>query len=254
MSNYLKSNSISKPSKTGRCNCTRCGGGGVVPPWGQCFRCGGCGADPSARSWVFPSDWTDEQCEAHLQSLEQKSADRAVKSRLKAAEKAEATHAANVAACPALARLDDDAYRGQFDGFVLDIYHKSHRYTLSEKQLAAVTKAVEQKDGYLARKAGWEAQKAEDRANAKPLPSGRVEITGTVLSIKTYTSQYGYHEASCLKALLQCDGYKLFGTLPAAIAESAKVGDLVKVTATVKEKEPGFGTYSRPTHGEVLSA
>lgn len=249
MSNYLKSNSISKPSKTGRCNCTRCGGGGVVPPWGQCFRCGGCGADPSARSWVFPSDWTDEQCEAHLQSLEQKSADRAVKSRLKAAEKAEATHAANVAACPALARLDDDAYRGQFDGFVLDIYHKSHRYTLSEKQLAAVTKAVEQKDGYLARKAGWEAKKAEDRANAKPIVEGRVEIEGTVLSIKEYETQFGV----AIKCLVQCDGYKLFGTVPSAIVADCKVGDAIKLTATVKQKEPGFGVYSRPSNASILA-
>lgn len=250
MSNFARNNLIDKPSKTGRCNCTRCGGGGVVPPWGQCYRCGGRGSDPTARSWVFPAAWTDEQCEGYLQSLEQKSAARAAKSRVKAAEKAEATHAANVAACPALARLDDDEYRALFDGFVLDVYAKSHRYTLSERQLAAVAKAVEGKDAYLERRAGWAAKKAEEQKHAKPVPSGRVEITGTVLSIKDYESDYG----TTTKALIQCDGYKLFGTVPAAIVADAKVGDVVRLTATVKEKEPGFGTYSRPTGGEIVQA
>lgn len=254
MTNFPRFNtSTNTPSKCGRSNCTRCGGGGVVPPWGTCFRCGGCGADPTEREWLYPSSWTDEQCQAHADKREAQNVARSEKAAAKRRSKGDALHVSNVEACPALARLDDADFRGHFDGFILDLWFKSRKYSLSEKQLACVTKAVESKDAYLARKAGWEAKKVEERANAKPIPAGRVDIEGTVLSIKEYSFRASYNnDVTSLKALIQCDGYKLFGTLPASIVAEAKVGDKVRLTATVKEKEAGFGTYSRPTGGEIL--
>lgn len=243
---FARSNSIEKPSKTGKCRCDRCGGSGQYHVHGVCYRCGGCGVDPTERQWVYPASWTDEQCQAHVDSLvarNQASRDRAAAKRQ---AKADAVYQGNVARCPALARLDDSEFRSQFDGFVLDIRSKSFKFALSDKQLACVTKAVESKDAYLARRA---AQKAEAIANAKPIPAGRVTVEGTILSIKEYESDYGV----AIKCLLQCDGYKLFGTVPAGLVAEANAGDTVRLTATVKEKEPGFGTYSRPTGGEILT-
>lgn len=243
--NFLKSSKIEKPSKTGQCRCDRCGGSGVYHTYGTCYRCGGCGVDPTERSWVYPASWTDEQCQAHVDSLIARNAASRDRAAAKRQAKADTTRAANVAACPALARLDDVDFRVQFEVFIRDLWSKASRFSLTEKQLACVTKAVESKDAYLARRA---AQKAEAIANAKPIPAGRVTVEGTILSIKEYESDYGV----AVKCLLQCDGYKLFGTVPAGLVAEANAGDTVRLTATVKEKEPGFGTYSRPTGGEIL--
>ena len=251
MSNFLRNNSIEKPSKTGKCRCDRCGGSGIFYIHGTCYRCGGCGVDPTYRQWAYPAAWTDEQCQAHVDLLNARNAASRERAAAKRQAKADAVYASNVAACPALDRLKDSDFRSHFDDFVRGLYFKASSFTLSDRQLACVTKAVEDKEAYLARRA---AQKAEALANAKPIPAGRVAIEGTVLSIKSYSLTVGYNtNVTSLKALIQCDGYKLFGTLPASIVDDAKVGDAVRLTATVKEKEPGFGVYSRPTGGEILT-
>lgn len=251
MSNFFRNSKIEKPAKNHRCRCDRCGGSGIFHIWGTCFRCGGNGVDPTYREWAYPAAWTDEQCQAHVDLLNARNAASRERAAAKRQAKADAVYASNVAACPALARLADDDFRGQFDGFVIDIRAKSFSFALSDRQADALTRAVEAKDAFLARRA---AQKAEAIANAKPIPSGRVEVEGTVLSIKSYSLTVGYNtNVTALKALIQCDGYKVFGTLPASIVDDAKVGDTVRLTATVKEKEPGFGVYSRPTGGEILT-
>jgi len=248
--NFFRNSTLEKPAKNRRCPCSRCGGSGIFYIHGTCFRCGGSRVDPTYLTWAYPAAWTDEQCQAHVDSLNAKNAAARDRAAAKKKAKTDAIYSANVARCPALARLTDDDFRGQFDGFVIDIRAKSFSFALSDRQADALTRAVEAKDAFLARRA---AQKAEAIANAKPIPAGRVEIEGTVLSIKEYSLTVGYNtNVTSLKALIQCDGYKLFGTLPASIVEEAKVGDRVSLTATVKEKEAGFGTYSRPTGGEIL--
>jgi hypothetical protein len=250
MTNFFRNSKIEKPVKNHRCPCDRCGGSGIFYIHGTCYRCGGNGVDPTYRTWAYPAAWTDEQCQAHVDLLNARNAASRDRAAAKRQAKADAIHTANVERCPALARLADYEFRQQFDGFVIDIRSKSFSFALSDRQLDALTRAVEAKEAFLARRA---AQKAEAIANAKPVPAGRVEVEGTILSIKEYTLTVGYNtNVTSLKALIQCDGYKLFGTLPASIVEGAKVGDRVSLTATVKEKEAGFGTYSRPTGGEIL--
>jgi hypothetical protein len=245
MTNFFRNSKIEKPAKNHRCPCDRCGGSGIFYIHGTCYRCGGNGVDPTYRTWAYPAAWTDEQCQAHVDLLNARNAASRDRAAAKRQAKTDAIHAANVERCPALARLADYEFRQQFDGFVIDIRAKSFTFALSDRQLDALTRAVEAKEAFLARRA---AQKAEAIANAKPIPAGRVEVEGTILSIKEYAGDYGI----AVKALIQCDGFKLFGTLPASIVRDAKVSDRVSLTATVKEKEPGFGTYSRPTGGEIL--
>jgi hypothetical protein len=245
MSNFFRNSTLEKPAKNRRCPCSRCGGSGIFYIHGTCFRCGGSRVDPTYLTWAYPAAWTDEQCQAHVDSLNAKNAAARDRAAAKKKAKTDAIYSANVARCPALARLADDDFRGQFDGFVIDIRAKSFSFALSDRQADALTRAVEAKEAFIARR---DAQKAEAIANAKPCPAGRVEIEGDVLSIKEYPGDYGI----AIKCLLQCDGYKLFGTLPASLVADAKVGDRISLTATVKEKEAGFGTYSRPTGGEIL--
>lgn len=261
-----------KPSKCVPESCRRCGGGGVVPPWGSCFRCGGCGQDPTDRGWGFPVAWTDEQCEAFVLKKDEQAEARRVSAATKRFAKRDAIWAANVEACPVLVEFREKFVLFDADGvprhelpevsrlatqweaeFIRDIEAKAHRFPISEKQ-AALAVSIRQK---IAERA---AQKRAEQENAKPVPEGRVEVVGTILSVKTSEVSYGYHQSAIAwKALIRCDGYKLFGTIPASILDGVDdpktlVGSQVKFTAKVEPKEPGFGFYSRPTSGELVAA
>jgi hypothetical protein len=85
----------SKPTKTGFVPCERCNGrgewgreirNGNLVSLGVCFRCRGAKADPRAKSWVFTSEWTEEEREAFIIKEEAKAEAR----RMKAFEKREA--------------------------------------------------------------------------------------------------------------------------------------------------------------------
>ena len=77
---------------------------------------------------------------------------------------------------------------------------------------------------------------------------GRRVITGQVLNTKQVESQWGY----TTKVLVQCDGFRLFGSLPSS-AVAPEAGTPVRFTATVEPKEPGFGFFSRPTKWEEVA-
>jgi len=291
MSSYPRAK-IAKPAKIAVDPCFRCGGGGYFPQWGKCFRCGGNGKDPTRRGWAYPADWTDEQCKAH--EAERASRNEASRGRAHAKKQSEATRVweANVAARPILAEakaalqaywdgepepVHEDTYgdethdsiraRNEYarlnalPPFVSDIVSKASRFPISEKQAAAVEKALADRDSRHVRD---EARKA----SFKDIPAGRGEIEGVIVSVKHTETQVGYRTVSQTKVLVQCDGYRLFGTVPAAVEDAvfqghygrqdendAKLkGTRIRFKATVQRKEPGFGFFSRPTGGEVLDA
>jgi hypothetical protein len=291
MSKFPRAN-VAKPSKVVVCSCSRCGGGGVVPPWGECFRCGGNGKDPTARDWAYPRDWTDEQCDAHEAARQARND--AARGRAATKRQAEADRAwnANVEAHPILPEANA-ALQAYWDGepepvleglygdethdsirarneyarlnslpaFVSDIVSKAHRFPISEKQAALVAKALDER---ASRHSRDEARKA----SFKDVPAGRGEIEGVIVSVKHTETQAGYRTVSQTKVLVQCDGYRLYGTVPTAVEDAvfqghygrqdendAKLkGTRIRFTATVQRKEPGFGFFSRPTGGEVLEA
>lgn len=72
-------------------------------------------------------------------------------------------------------------------------------------------------------------------------PTGRITVEGLVLSIKEVETQFGW----ATKLLVDCGGFRLFGTLPSGL--DAVAGGSVRFAATVQPKEVGFGFYSRPT-------
>jgi len=289
MSSYPRAK-IASPAKIVVDPCFRCGGGGVVPPWGECFRCGGNGKDPTYRSWAYPSDWTDDQCKAHEAARDARN--EAARGRAHAKKQAEATRVweANVAAHPilveakaALQAYSDGEPEPVLEGlygeethdsirarneyarlnslppFVYDIVSKASRFQVSEKQAAAVEKALADRDSRHVRD---EARKA----SFKDIPAGRGEVEGVIVSVKNTSTQVGYRTVSQTKVLVQCDGYRLYGTVPSAVtaiayrdgypadAASKLQGLRIRFTATVQPKEAGFGFFSRPTGGEVLDA
>lgn len=258
MSNFSRLSGVTKPSKTVVCRCHRCGGGGVVPPWGQCFRCGGNGRDPQDRDYGFPQDWSDEQCQQWLDRKAAVSEARRQANSAKRLAAAAAVFAQNLAACPALAPFREfvlfdsaDIPKSRWPAivrhatrweatFIRDTERKAHRYALTEKQIAVCNAIVER----VSERAAKAAAEAETLVDA---PSGRCEITGEVVSVKEYESEYGV----VTKILVSCQGYKVFGTAPRSIVADIERGDRVTITATIQPKERGFATYSRPTKASL---
>ena len=96
-------------------------------------------------------------------------------------------------------------------------------------------------------------EKAEREAyeNAKPCPEGRVEITGTLLGVKSVPNAWG----GALRCLVRDDrGFKVWGSLPYAL-NSAEIGDRLTFTAAVTpaDDDPKFGFFKRPTKAQLLT-
>jgi len=123
--------------------------------------------------------------------------------------------------------------------------------SLSEKQLNFVGLLVKRIDNKVAYEAEQAARKAAEQANAADCPKGKVKISGEILSTKVVDGYYGLQTKMLVREDL---GFKVWGSLPAAIG-SAKKGDRVTFTATVKpsDDDSKFGFFSRPTKASVTS-
>lgn len=111
---------------------------------------------------------------------------------------------------------------------------------LSEKQEAFMKKLLHT---IANREAIAEQRKAEKEA-AAPCPTGRLTVTGTVLSTKRVDGGYG----SVLKMLVKTtEGYTLWGTVPSGI--TAERGTVVTFKATIEPaaNDPKHGFFSRPS-------
>jgi hypothetical protein len=99
------------------------------------------------------------------------------------------------------------------------------------------------------------AAKALEMANAKPVPvvEGRVTVTGEVLSLKEQESMYGIVTKMLVK---NADGWKVWGTVPAAIMGEVERGSVVEFAAKVQksDKDEFFGFFSRPSKAKVIKA
>lgn len=207
-----------------RSACGRCGGQGIIQGYyfnqgGICFKCNGNGG---FGPWIAEDVWNAEVARKQAQAEKRQEA----KAR-KIAREAQA-NLENV-----LSAHGADLFEGLTDespAFVRDILNKASRFgSISEAQASAVRKALAPKP---------EQQEAE----AKPVPCGRVRLTGKILRIKSQDSPWGTQT----KMLLQGDGWKVYGTFPAGL--EGNEGDEVSFTATVEAKpgEPSFGFFSRP--------
>jgi hypothetical protein len=146
----------------------------------------------------------------------------------------------------------------------------------AEKRAERAAEQESQREANWAASAAAERNEAHDKAlleqvrrdALKPVPEGRQEITGTVLGIKI---RDGYMPGqTTLKLLLDCDGFKLWGTFPNSLCGTqevdeetlrtfytagAEVGDQVTMTATVAASaDLGFGFYSRPAKATFQKA
>jgi len=133
------------------------------------------------------------------------------------------------------------AYLPGEEGIVQDLVGKLVRFGgLSEKQwgfLKNLMYRIENREKV-------QAQKEAEKALALDCPTGRMEIRGTILSVKTVSGQWG----DVTKMLVKTpEGYTVWGTVPRGI--DAEKGKRVAFTATLdpSKDDKKHGYFSRPS-------
>jgi hypothetical protein len=131
------------------------------------------------------------------------------------------------------------------EGTVCDLVDRLVRYgQLSDKQLEYLKALLER----ITNREALLLQRAAEKAEALPCPTGRVEVTGTLLTLKNVEGYYGVQTKMLVKAK---DGYTLWGTKPSSL--KAEIGDVITFRATVEPSsdDPKHGYFSRPTAQKV---
>lgn len=83
-----------------------------------------------------------------------------------------------------------------------------------------------------------------EKAAAKDCPTGRMVVTGVVLSTKIVESQWG----DAIKMLVKTpDGYTLWGTVPSGLEASRGSEVIFKATVVPSDRDPKHGYFSRPS-------
>jgi len=136
--------------------------------------------------------------------------------------------------------------------FIADVYERFQRTgLLSDKQIAAVEKALVRYDERMVRLAQRDADKAKLLAAGVRVPEGKVTVVGEIVSIKWKDSDYG----GCYKMTVRSDeGWVVWLTLPSALEyEDATVGDRVSFNCTITASDDvTFGFGKRPTKAVIL--
>lgn len=128
-----------------------------------------------------------------------------------------------------------------------DIVSKLIRYgSISDNATKLIRTLLEKIDG----RAEAEAKRKMEKEAAAPCPSGRVKITGEIVSVKDVETDFGTTTKIVVKTP---DGWCCYGTMPAGLG--VNMGDSVEFTATLapSDKDPKFGFYKRPAKAKALS-
>lgn len=201
---------------------------------------------PSGQHVVFGSD-----CVARLGFKNQSAFKLAqVKSRAEAGNARMAAYAARekiLASNPqlkaAVIDLQTNVELHKRNNFAHDIYRKFNQYgNISEAQQYHFIKSLERDHEWAARKA---AEATEVKAE---FPSGRIQFTGEVISVKTQESDFGLQTKCLLKIISEVGkGCKVWMTLPSG-ASACDRGDqiVVKATLEVSKDDKHFGFGKRP--------
>jgi hypothetical protein len=163
------------------------------------------------------------------------------------ANKAEATRKAKAAFIAAHPEIDDLLALDHYIATDMRCYF-NRKGILSEKQVALLRKL----HADVAEKA---AKLAEKLASGIVAPTGRVVISGEVLSTKWVESNYG----SALKMRVRDDrGFTCWGSVPKL--DDGQYSDLVgkkitfKATMEHDNTDPTHGWFRRPTNGKLVAA
>ena len=215
-----------------------------------CIHCGNgrvrwitvCNHIPTGEHVVFGADCTERlefvNKHAFKLALLQKKAE-GIKGRLKIWNARTAYLEAHPEIARAIEQVKDAAHDKNF--FVKDVLAKLDKYgSLSDKQAAAVVTSLARDLEFAARRA---AQNAEVKGDA---PSGRVEVTGTVLSVQERASDF--HAGGYVYKMLVKLGNnsKVWVTVPSGSDIRRNSVVTFKATFEVSKDDTSFAFGSRP--------
>lgn len=139
---------------------------------------------------------------------------------------------------------------------IYDIVSRLVKYgNLSEAQMNFLHKLVERINTRAAREEAKKVQQAkwaEEKEAAANVPTGRIEIKGTVLKVDEKENNFGVRLVMTIKTE---QGFILWGSVPVAISNVEK-GNQVEFTATVEpsSNDPKFGFFKRPSKAKINKA
>lgn len=139
-----------------------------------------------------------------------------------------------------------ETYEGN-NAFIKDVIFNVKKWnSATAKQMAAVVKCFKQDEDF--------SKKNKARLErVVPMVDGKGEVIGEVVSIKQYESHWSSYTYKML--IEDFKGYRVFGTVPAFFLEAdVKVGDFVKFSAKLRQKELGFGFFSYPKKGVFVDS
>lgn len=140
------------------------------------------------------------------------------------------------------------------NSFVQDVMRRFDRKgEITERQVAAVLKTIKRDAERAEREAVW-ATEAELAADA---PTGKVTVTGEIISTKWQESMYGSTHKMAVKTEA---GWKLWVTVPSSVYDSSDAslpitGKRVTLTATVtpSDRDSKFAFGKRPSNAKLVS-
>lgn len=123
---------------------------------------------------------------------------------------------------------------------VLDIVGKLVKYgSISERTMQFLLTL----QGKIETRAQREAERTIEREAAAPCPTGRVVVTGEVLSVKEHTNDFRVTLKMTVKA---AEGYIVWVSVPSSIAVERGQKITFKATLTPSPNDPKFGFGKRP--------
>ena len=139
------------------------------------------------------------------------------------------------------------AYAGELyyeERTIRDIVGKFVKYgSINEAQMKLVRDLTERIPDRDKRNAEWAAQRAAEKAAAKPCPKGRVKIEGTVVKTETRETQWGFREVMVVKSV---DGWVTWGSVPSGVTVEKDCKIVFVATVEPSEKDDKFGFHKRP--------
>jgi hypothetical protein len=128
---------------------------------------------------------------------------------------------------------------------VCDIVGKLVRYgSISDKQVDFLRKLLDQID----RKDEIAAERQAEYETAEPAPKGRVELTGTIVGLKSVEG-WGYDQ-TVMKMIVKAEaGWKVFVTVPDALFDGEELKGrtiTMRVTVEPSDDDPKFAWGKRP--------
>lgn len=163
-----------------------------------------------------------------------------------------------VTAHPLLALLTDEASASAFGGFIASVAYKLRRDgRLTNNQINAVKRAIPQQVERAHQEALWMERDRENAKTAAPAPTGRVRVTGKVLTTKWVDNGFGGTTKMLVSAV---EGYRVWVSVPANLVDVPARGTWVAFTATLgpanslpgEEVDPLFAIGTRPVKGEII--